>query len=378
MKNAFSEHVNLVIGGDNLLVMQELPDESADAFPFDPPFNSKKQYNVQYKNRRERSVTAEAAFTDSWVWTSKTDEAMARFKETRRPLHDHLAMVAATFGRGYMGAYLVMMAERLIEIHRILKPTGSIFVHCDSTANSYIRILLDLIFGPRNFRSEIIWRSHDSHNDRSGYGKQSKTIAIGRQHDVIYWYSKTDAVKRNDVFLPYSAERLADFKHVDGNGLPYELHSLSPPRGNRNPIFEFCGVTKEWPYSRETIVDMFANGEVVLNSKGTPSKKTYIGRGCPLQDLWTDILPAGKNPSERTGYDTQKPVALVKRMLELTTDPGDLVIDPFCGCGTTIVAAQEMGRRWIGIDISEKAIDIQVMRLEAMTPRPIFKVRTIK
>lgn len=362
---------NTMFYGDNLPILREhVPDASVDLVYLDPPFNSNRNYNVLFKD--ESGVDSEAqitAFEDTWHWNHAAQET---FDQLRTEAPDHVArMIEAMHGfvgSNQMMAYLVMMAARLVELHRVLKPTGSLYLHCDPTASHYLKIILDTIFDPRNFRNEIIWKRTSAHSDTT----QGKVVHMGRVHDVILFYTKSQEETRNELYQPYSEDYASKFyRHADPDGRLYQLGDLSGPGGasKGNPRYEFLGVTRYWRYSKARMQELYEQGRIVQSGPGAvPRYKRYLDEmpGVPLQDVWDDIPPIGAQAAERLGYPTQKPLALLERIIQTSSNPGDVVLDPFCGCGTTIAAAQKLGRRWIGIDITFLSIARQKNRLKDM------------
>lgn len=363
---------NLLYYGDNLQVLQDrIGDGTVDLVYIDPPFNSARDYFVIFKDRTGEDSQAQAeAFTDTWKWGSEDGESEATYRELvlKQPNQELRACVQALrtiLGPSPMMAYLVAMAVRLIEIHRVLKSTGSFFLHCDPTASHYLKILLDSVFGPKQFRSEIIWKRSSAHND----AKQGR-VELGRIHDVILCYSKSDKWKWNTVYTKYNKDYVTQFyKHVDANGRKYRLSDMTGPGGasKGNPYYEVMGVSRYWRFSKEAMNALIASGRVVQTKPGSvPQQKRYLDEmpGVPLQDIWDDISPIGPHAKERLGYPTQKPVELLKRIISMATDEGDVVLDAFCGCGTTVHAAHELGRRWVGIDITPVAVSVIKSRME--------------
>lgn len=371
---------NTLFYGDNLDILRTyLIDECVDLIYLDPPFNSSRSYNVLFKD--EQGLDSEAqilAFEDTWHWTVETEHAYYQVI-THGP--DKVAGVMTAL-RGFIGAnqvmaYLTMMASRLVELHRVLKPTGSLYLHCDPTASHYVKIILDTIFEAENFRNEIIWRRTPSK------GLMSRRLA--RNHDVILSYQKSDKAKWNEeaVFTAYDQneldEKTADkYRMRDADGRLYQLDNLTNPNPDRpNLNYEFLGVKRVWRWTRERMQVAYEAGLVVQPRPGAvPRYKRYLDeqRGKPLGDVWVDIDPINSQAKERLGYPTQKPEALLERIIKLASDSGDIVLDPFCGCGTTIAAAQKLGRKWIGIDITHLSIALQKYRLEAMFPGIKFDV----
>jgi len=280
-------------------------------------------------------------------------------------------------GSNQMMAYLVMMAARLVELHRVLKPTGSLYLHCDPTASHYLKILLDAIFGPQNFTNEIIWKRSDAKGD-SGQGAKH----LGRMTDTILFYSKSDKSFYNQLYTPLSENYIKDFyRHIEEEtGRRYKLDNMLGPGGaaNGNPYYEVMGVSRYWRYSKERMATLIEQGRVIQTNPGTvPMYKRYLdeSKGVPLGNIWTDIDLIRGHSKEKLGYPTQKPLALLERIIQISSNPGDIMLDPFCGCGTAIAAAQKLGRKWIGIDITHLSIALQKYRLEAAFPGIKFKVR---
>lgn len=315
---------------DNLRRLRTFDAESFDLIYLDPPFFSNRRYEV--------------------IWG---DEAEVRSFEDR--------------WEGGIGHYVDWMRKRLVEMHRVLKPTGSLYLHCDPSASHYLKVMLDSLFvSPGGFRSEIIWKRSSAHSDTRQGRRQH-----GRIHDVILFYTKGDDWTWNPIYTPYDEDYVASFyKHVEpGTGRRYRLGDLTGPGGasKGNPRYEVMGVTRYWRYSRERMQQLIAEGRVVQTKPGTvPQYKRYLDEmpGVPLQDVWTDVSPVGPRAPERIGYPTQKPEALLERIIGSSSDPGQVVLDAFCGCGTTIAVAQRTRRRWVGIDISPQAVGIMQRRVD--------------
>jgi DNA modification methylase len=365
---------NRLYYGDNLAVLRrDIPAESVDLVYLDPPFNSARNYNVIFgKHTTGNGNTAQIqAFTDTWTWTAATeDQYMAAISgELPGRAADALTAFRTLLGENDALAYLVNMAPRLAELHRVLKPTGSLYLHCDPTMSHYLKILLDAIFGPERFRSEIIWKRTSAHSD----GKQGRA-QHGRVHDVILFYTRGDRSTWNTVYTPYDPEYVeAFYRHVEpGTGRRYRQGDLTAAKPGGDVSYEWHGAHpykgRYWAYSRDKMDAMLAAGLIEFGSTGMPVFKRYLDAqpGVPLQDLWADVRPAAGG--ERLGYPTQKPTALLERIISASTNPGDMVLDPFCGCGTTIDAAQQLGRHWIGIDVTYIAIDLITKRLTHRYP----------
>ena len=362
------EWKNALYFGDNLDILREhIPDESVDLIYLDPPFNSNATYNVLFREKTgEESAAQITAFDDTWHWDMGS-EAAYRDVVTNGPtkLADLLQAMRSFLGQNDMMAYLTMMAQRMVELHRVLKPTGSLYLHCDPTASHYIKLLLDATFGPRSFRTEITWKRTSAHSDTKQGRRQH-----GRVHDILFFYSKTDQWTWNPVYTPYDDEYVdAFYRHVEPEtGRRYRLGDITGPGGaaKGNPQYEVMGVTRYWRYSRERMEELIAEGRIVQSRPGAvPAYKRYLDEmeGVPLQDVWTDIGPIGARAKERLSYPTQKPEALLERIVESSSNEGDVVLDPFCGCGTATAVAERLGRRWIGIDITHVAIALMKSRL---------------
>jgi DNA modification methylase len=359
---------NILYYGDNLDVLrQHVPDESVDLVYLDPPFNSNASYNVLFAEQSgERSASQIRAFEDTWRW----DQAAAAAYETTVEAGGDVSRTMQAFrtilSTSNMLAYLAMMAPRLIELRRALKQTGSLYLHCDPTASHYLKLLMDSIFGPEDFRNEIVWLRTLS--------KSLMTRKLPSNHDVLLAYQKSDRAVWNEdaVFTPYAEATLDEktagkYKHRDATGRLYRLDSLINPNRNRpNLTYEFLGITRVWRWTKERMQIAYDAGLVIQTKPGNvPQLKRYLDeqRGRPLGDVWSDIPPLNSQAAERLGYPTQKPQALLERIIAASCPPDGVVLDPFCGCGTTIAAAQRLGRRWIGIDVTVLATTLIKTRL---------------
>ncbi len=263
-------------------------------------------------------------------------------------------------------AYIEFMRPRCVELARVLKKTGSFYYHCDWHASHYVKVMLDQILGENNFVNEIIWKRQSSHNDAKQGSKH-----LGRVHDTILLYSGGDYYFKH-LYRPYDPVYVENFyKHVEsGTGRRYRLGDLTAPGGaapsKGNPHYEFLGVTRYWRYSQENMQKLYEQGRIVQTKPGAvPAYKRYLdeGKGTPLGSVWDDIGPVQGGAEERLGYPTQKPLKLLERIVEISSQPNDIVLDAFCGCGTALVAAQNSGRQWIGIDISPTSCRVMAKRL---------------
>jgi DNA modification methylase len=372
---------NALYYGDNLKVLREsIASESVDLIYLDPPFNSNATYNVLFKAPSgDQSQAQIEAFEDTWHWT--TDGAERAFDEVvTGPQSDASIMLRAmrsALGENDMMAYLAMMAVRLIELHRVLKPTGSLYLHCDPTASHYLKTLADAVFGADRFRTEIIWKRSAAHSDTKQGRRQH-----GRVHDVILFYTKGTAWTWNPIYTPYDQTYILSHysKIEDGTGRRYRVDNLTAAKPGGDTLYEWKAVRpykgRYWAYSKEKMEEFERQGRLIYTRTGMPEYKRYLDEmpGVPLQDIWTDIDPINSQASERLGYPTQKPVALLERVISASSNPGDLVLDPFCGCGTTVHAAQKLGRQWIGIDITHLAIALIERRLTEAFPGIAYDV----
>ena len=367
--------------GDNLGVLREnVKDESVDLVYLDPPFNSNATYNVLFKAHSGRRSQAQiAAFEDTWHWGNESEAAF--LDVLRNPGHadasNMLRALRESLRESDMLAYLAMMTVRLIELHRVLKPTGSVYLHCDPTASHYLKIIMDRIFGVENFRSEIIWQRST--------GKALMTRGLPANHDVLLCFQMGERSVWNSgaAFIPYDANDLpqktaAKYSHIDPDGRHYQLDNLINPSPNRpNLTYEFLGITRVWRWTRDRMEQARRDGLIVQPGPDrVPRFKRYLDeqRGMPLGDVWTDIPPLNSQAQERLGYPTQKPLALLERLIKLSSNEGDLILDPFCGCGTTIHAAEKLDRNWIGMDVTHLAISLIERRLGDAFPLVDFTV----
>lgn len=368
---------NTLFYGDNLDVLRNhIPDASVDLVYLDPPFNSNRNYNILFKDEHGKAADAQIqAFEDSWYWTDETERTyhgLVMGGLTR--VAQMMSAMRLFVGTNQMMAYLVMMAARLVELHRVLKPTGSLYLHCDSTASHYLKVILDTIFSPSNFRNEVVWKRTSSHNDaRRKYADVN---------DILLFYSKTDTHTFNVQYTPHSEDYVRDFyRYVDESGRRYRLGDLSSPNPRPNLTYDYKGYkppTMGWRVSRERMAELDEQGRLAFPKKpnGRIQYKRYLDEmpGNAVGSVWDDIRPVQSQAAERLGYQTQKPLTLLERIIAASSNEGDVILDPFCGCGTAVAAAQKLGRRWIGIDITHLAVALQRYRMEQMYPGLAFDV----
>ena len=324
----------VVFCGDNLEQLKRLPEGCVDLIYIDPPFNSNRNYEVFWGETKEKR-----AFEDRHASTK---------------------------------AYIEFMRPRCVELHRVLKKTGSFYFHCDWHASHYVKVMLDQIFGENFFRNEIIWKRAST--VKGNFAQGSKMWSPNT--DSIFFYTKSNENTFNQVFKDYSEDYVNTFyKYTEPDGRRYRLISMIGPGGGAkgNPNYECMGVTRYWRYSKETMQKLIAEGMVVQTKPGTvPQRKQYLdtGKGVAIQTLWDDIEALSPSARERLGYPTQKPLALLERIIKASSNPNDIVLDAFCGCGTALVASEHLGRQWIGIDISPTACRVMAKRL-----RDVCKLR---
>ncbi len=355
---------NKLYYGDNLEVLERyVKDETVDLVYLDPPFNSRQDYNVLFAEKDGSQSSSQIhAFEDTWEWNIDAERAYEQIVEQGGRVADALRAFRTFLGGSDMMAYLAMMAPRLVELRRVLKETGSIYLHCDPTASHYLKILMDAVFGPQFFVNEVIWKRYGAHND---VGQGSKHF--GRIHDSVLFYSKGLERGWDQLFVPLSQEYIeSTYRGKDERGV-FTTTPLTGPGGVQkgNPVFEWNGHTRAWRYGKERMQRLHDEGRLHYSKTGYPRQKLYLeeSRGVPVQDIWVDVKPLSGAHAERLGYPTQKPEALLERILKASSNEGDLVLDPFCGCGTTVQVAQRLNRRWIGIDITHLAIGLIKKRL---------------
>ncbi|OQY43584.1 MAG: hypothetical protein B6242_14375 [Anaerolineaceae bacterium 4572_78] len=383
-QKAFSK--DTLFYGDNLQVLHEyVADESVDLIYLDPPFNSNRNYNVLYKdesgNESEAQITA---FKDTWHWSRQTTEPeFLSIRQQGDDIAELLTALVNVMGRNQMTAYLVMMTTRLQELHRVLKPTGSLYLHCDPTASHYLKIVLDGIFGAVNFGNHITWQRSDTHSDAK---KQFSAVS-----DHILFYYKNAKHIFNVQYINYPEKTLRDWylhlefsdgttrrmknheretQKIPKNTRRFNMSDMTSPNPRPNLMYNYKGYPhpkKGWRYSRERMEDLDRQGRLLFPSKptGRIMLKRYLDeqKGVVLGDIWSDISQLRATMKERLGYPTQKPIALLERIVMASSNEGDVILDPFCGCGTAVHAAQKLNRTWLGIDITHLATTIVKKRL---------------
>jgi DNA modification methylase len=353
--------------GDNLDILRRyLKDETVDLVYLDPPFNSAQNYNAFFHEKDGTEAASQIrAFEDTWSWNQESQKVYEELILQPGKVSEVMQAFHTFLGTNDMMAYLAMMAPRLVELRRVLKPTGSLYLHCDPTASHYLKLLCDAVLGKENFLSENVWKRTSAHSSSKRYGPI---------HDIILFYSKTQDYTWNPIYQPYDDEYLETFfDQHDADGRRWkrtDLTGAGTRNGETGKAWRGIDITakgRHWAQPPSELDKLDAAGRIHWPKKdgGMPRLKQYPEDlpGVPLQDLFLDIKPLHNLAAERLGYPTQKPVALLERIITASSNPGDLVLDPFCGCGTTIDAAEKLGRKWIGIDITQLATSLIKNRL---------------
>jgi len=384
-----SEHfkTNLLCYGDNLTFLTDtdiFPDQCVDLIYLDPPFNSQQSYNVLFKETTGAPEAAQIrAFEDTWTWTQESNRALTQIVTGRgmpAPLVELVKAFVQFLKTSPMMAYLVQMAVRLVHMNRVLRTSGSLYLHCDPTASHYLKLMLDAVFGPKNFLNEVAWQRFNFHSDAKRWG---------RLHDYLLVYAKERARHAfHTQRRPYDQSYLDSHFKKDAQGRYFRLDNAlaagqGPPRSFFGKVLS-PKVGAHWRWSQQNIDRLVARGRIVLTKGGQPTIVRYLDEmpGHPIGDVWTDIPEINSQAAERLGYQTQKPLDLLKRIVRASSCPGDVILDPFCGCGTTIDAVESLNRehdrepprRWIGIDITHIAINLIKHRLTRFTPPPPYEV----
>ncbi|MBV1704262.1 MAG: site-specific DNA-methyltransferase [Hyphomicrobiales bacterium] len=360
--------------GDNLDVLREsVADESVDLVYLDPPFNSNASYNVLFKAPGGDGSAAQIeAFDDTWHWNEAAERAFdAVMTGPNSQAALLLRAMRQALGDNDMMAYLAMMSVRLLELHRTLKPTGSLYLHCDPVASHYLKLLLDSIFDVRNFRNEITWKRSAAHNDGNRWGRNA---------DIVFFYSKSEVWTWNPQYEAYDATYLKRFRNADPDGRKW-MDDNATAKGlmGGGYDYEYKGSRSLWRFPPATMKRLDSEGRLHFTKTGGIRLKRYLdeAKGHLAQSVWDDIPPINSRAAERLGYPTQKPLALLERIVAASSNPGDVVLDPFCGCGTTIHAAQKLKRKWIGIDVTHLAIALIERRLKEAFPRARYDVHGV-
>lgn len=400
MENRHPDHIarpslgaNKLYFGDNLVVLREsIKDESVDLVYLDPPFNSNGTYNLLFKTPKGHHSDAQIeAFEDTWHWGERAEAAFTELmQQSNTDVAEVIRALRSVLGDNDVMAYLAMMAIRLLELNRVLKPTGSLYLHCDPTASHYLKIVLDQVFGAENFQNEIIWQRTAAHGNAKRWGPVHDTLLlytksqnytwtfpkVAHQPDYIAKHfnnSDEDGRKFQPITLTGSGVRHGE------SGLPWR--STDPTKVNRHwaipgAVFERFRLTGTTVQERLDALDTAGLIYWPKAADGTPRLKWYADElsGMAISEVWTDISPISAQAQERLGYPTQKPLVLLERIIEASSNEGDIVLDPFCGCGTAVHAAENLKRCWIGIDVTHLAISLVEKRLRDAFPSIAFEV----
>lgn len=350
---------NHLLYGDCLEMLDWVPDGSVDLIYLDPPFKSDTDFNMLFGSETGEDAAQVEAFADTWYWHAGHDAVYLRLLGRQGAVGRVTEAMFVMLGKCGMLAYVLFMTERLIELQRVLKPTGSLYLHCDPTASHYLKLVLDAVFGPKFFQNEVVWKRSSAHSDSK---------KMGAIHDVIFYVSKSDKRTFNKVYQAYDQSYIdSHYTLKDNAGRVFRADNLTAGGLSGGGYeYEWNGVTKIWRCPIETMQKHERNGRIYYTRNGVANYVRYLDEmpGVPLQDIWTDIPPINSQSAERLGYPTQKPLALLERIIKASSHEGDIVLDPFCGCGTAVDAAQALGRRWIGMDVSVLAINVIRARLE--------------
>lgn len=373
--------MNQLFFGDCLDILKDLnakhPEGFIDLIYIDPPFNSKRDYNVLFEDIDIKDTKAQKeAFADTWSNVKYIDQ-LNEIQELSLDLYKFLKTLDEISTSKGSVSYLTTMALRIYYMHKVLKDTGSFYLHCDPTMSHYLKVVCDLVFGEKNFRNEIVWKR------KTGKGETNqKSNKFGVSTDIILYLAKSENAELNPQFN-FDAAGYQDyvskfFKHKDENGRIFRIADLSSPSPRKNLMYEYKGYRPPkngWAISLDKMIQWDKEGRLYFpkSKDGRIQRKRFLDelKGKPVQNLWDDIEPIGSQAQERLGYPTQKPEALLERIIQASSNEGDLVADFFCGCGTTIAAAEKLKRNWLGVDISHLAIKLIIDRLT----KPYGKVR---
>lgn len=359
--------MNTLYYGDNLDVLRRhITDESVDLVYLDPPFNSNATYNVLFAEHNGKGAAAQIkAFGDTWTWDQSAAETYQAVVEVGGKVSQVMQSFRTFLGDNDMLAYLVMMAPRLVELRRALKPTGSIYLHCDPTASHYLKILMDAVFKPENFRNEITWKRNFTKK-----GSQYEMTRYANNADNLLFYTKSEKYTfTTPRFFLSEKELEAIYNKIDEKGRRFKSEPVELPAmmARKNLVFEYRGYTPKfgWMMNKEKLEELERVEKLYFTKNGKPRRRNFLSDydGSEVDNLWLDIHPLGQSQAEALGYPTQKPEALLERIIKASSNKGDLVLDPFCGCGTAIAVAEKLGRNWTGIDVTHLAITLMKHRL---------------
>ena len=337
---------------DNLEVLRGMNTGSVDLVYLDPPFNSRKPWSAPIGSK-----AAGAAFKDTWTLSDIDVLDHELLRASNPKLHDVVLAGNAAGGKATM-SYLMYMSVRLVELRRVLKPSGSLYLHCDPTESHSLKLMLDVLFGREMFRNEIVWKRTS--------GKSNVRKKFGSVTDRVLFYSG-QPINTEDLKVPFEEEYIRKryiYDDEDGRG-PYMTDNLRPPTPSGGYDYELAGVEGPWRFKEQKMLELHQDRRIWMRKGRVPRRKIYLSetKGRVPTDLWDDIPPVNSQALDDTGYPTQKPVDLMKRIIQASSNEGDVVLDPFCGCATTAIAAEALGRQWVGIDLSVKAVELVNLRL---------------
>jgi len=362
--------MNKLFYGDNLDVMRKfIPDESVDLCYIDPPFNSKRNYNQIYNNVGQEDTAQAQAFIDTWVWDEAAERGLSEIQTNEGQRYSLRTVylingLIKTLEKGTLFAYIVSLTRRLNEIRRVLKRSGSFYLHCDPTASHYLKLVLDSIFCSQGgeYQNEIIWPRTNAHN--------FKTRSYARIHDVIFFYTMSNSFTYNYLFVKFTPQQLKRYSIEPETGRYFTGQDLTIVGGDATT---WRGTTpsgpRGWGLSLAEREKLWEAGLILTRQDGSPrldGRKVYLDnkQGIPISDVWNEIKRIANTSAERLGYPTQKPEALLDRIIRASSNEGDTVLDAYCGCGTTVSVAHRLNRKWIGIDITYQSISLILKRLE--------------
>lgn len=400
--------------GDNLEILREhILNESIDLIYLDPPFNSKRDYNLLFKTPKGHDSDAQiAAFEDTWHWGEQAEREFAEIlRQENTDVAEMIQSLRRFLNESDMMAYLVMMTNRLLELHRVLRPTGSLYLHCDPTASHYLKIVLDAIFGFENFRNEIIWRRTGAHGSRKSFGPIHDSILFYTKTNDYYFQIVTRPYMKGHVESRYSIDETGRYKFTSGGNVLTGPGATSGESGATWRGFNPSAKNRHWAIpgyllekmppefetfgTLEKLDSLYEAGLVEIvegNAWPTPVRYLDDNDGQPIQDIWAyqpytdnlvhdtdqgidqDVSWLGTTDPERLGYPTQKPLGLLERIIKSSCPDTGIILDPFCGCGTAVHAAQNLKRTWIGIDITHLAISLIEKRMKSAFPDISFEV----
>lgn len=359
--------MNKLYYGDNLDVLRQfIKDESVDLCYIDPPFNSKRNYNQIYNNIGTEDRAQAQAFMDTWTWDDHAIQCRDEIISNKNNVQTTQSIALITsfekvLGKGSLYAYLVAMTARIAEIHRTLRPTGSFYLHCDDVADSYLRLICDSLFVARGgeFQNELVWKRTSAHSDSKRYGRSS---------DRIHYFTKSGKFTMNTQYQPYDQAYVdSHYRKKDVNGRLYRTDNLTAfGLSGGGYSYEWNGVAKVWRCPKEKMQELHDQGRIHYTRTGGAEFIRYLDEmpGVPAQDIWTDIAVINSQANEAMGYPTQKPEALLERIISASSNEGDVILDAFCGCGTTLAVAEKLKRSWIGIDITYQSVSLILKRLK--------------